>query len=48
MKIFFGTKMKTSLLSKDQNMLLSSQKSDLFEDGFADIKCAPFVKPNDK
>lgn len=43
--IFFGTQMKTSLLSKDQNMLLwSGQKSDLSEDGFVGIKVAPLWK----
>lgn len=37
-----GTKMKTSLLSKDQTMLLrSGQKSDLSEDGFVGINVVP-------
>lgn len=40
--------MKTSLPSKDQNMLWISKESHLFKNGFVHQKCALFVKPNDK
>lgn len=41
--------MKSSLPSKDQNMLWISKESDLFENGFVPQNVfVLFVKPNDK